>query len=174
MGRRSAADLATLREVDVAHYAERYLEGRRDTARYASFDYCFNYFQSFHDDGRAGALADRPHLQTSCLQLGFYLASWGMFRGKAALLQHSAKALGPAVAAIAAAPREVWTADVDGYNPAVRAAITDVNSQLRRALPGGVSTTLVTKTMLGVFGCVRPSTDTSASHSGQRGSARSH
>jgi hypothetical protein len=151
---RSIADLATLRDVDISLYAGRYLRGRQDTARYASFDYCFNYFQSFYEDGRSAALAGSPHMQTSCLQLGFYLASWGMFRGKAVLLQHSAKALRPAVEVIAAAPRSIWTADVHDYRPAARAAITDTSAQLRRALPGGGSQTLVTKAMLGVFGCV--------------------
>ena len=29
----------------------RYLEGRNPNERYASFDYCFNYFQSFRESG---------------------------------------------------------------------------------------------------------------------------
>jgi hypothetical protein len=90
----------------------------------------------------------------SCLQLGFYLASWGMFRGKATLLQHSAKSLGPAVRGVAAAPDAVWRADADDYSPPVQAALTKVYGELRASLPGGHSQTLVTKTMLGVFGCV--------------------
>jgi len=106
--RRSLQDVAVLRDgVDITVCASRYLQGRRDTARYASFDYCFNYFQSFHDDDRIPALTDAGQIETSCLQLGFYLASWGMFRGKAALLQHSAKSLGPAVRVLAAAPEAV-------------------------------------------------------------------
>lgn len=141
-------------DVDIAVHAARYLRGRRDTARYASFDYCFNYFQSFHEDGRTPALAEGGQLETSCLQLGFYLASWGMFRGKAALLQHSAKSLGPAVRVVAAAPEVVWRADADDYSPSTQAALTKVYRELRASLPGGQSQTLVTKTMLGVFGCV--------------------
>jgi hypothetical protein len=105
--------------VDITAHATRYLQGRRDTARYASFDYCFNYFQSFQDEGRTPALTEAGQLETSCLQLGFYLASWGMFRGKAALLQHSAKSLGPAVRVVAAAPEAVWRADADDYSPPV-------------------------------------------------------
>ena len=70
-----------------------------------SFDYCFNYFQDFRDVGRLDDLTAPAHLQTSCLQLGFYLASWGMFRGKAELLTYSAKRLAPVVDTIAAARR---------------------------------------------------------------------
>jgi hypothetical protein len=152
---RSSQDVAALRDgVDIAVHATRYLQGRGDTARYASFDYCFNYFQSFHDENRTTALTEAGQVETSCLQLGFYLASWGMFRGKAALLQHSAKSLGPAVRVVADAPEAVWRADADDYSPPVRAALTKVYRELRASLPGGQSQTLVTKTMLGVFGCV--------------------
>lgn len=155
MVRRSRQDVAALRQgVDITAQASRYLQGRGDTARYASFDYCFNYFQSFQDEGRTAALAEAGQLETSCLQLGFYLASWGMFRGKAALLQHSAKSLEPAVRVVAAAPEVVWRADADNYSPPVQAALSTVYRELRASLPGGQSQTLVTKTMLGVFGCV--------------------
>jgi hypothetical protein len=50
-------------------------------ARYASFDYCFNYFRSFREQDRTADIAAPQNLQMSCLQLGFYLASWGMLRG---------------------------------------------------------------------------------------------
>jgi hypothetical protein len=140
--------------VDISLHATRCLQGHRDTARYASFDYCFNYFQSFQDEGRTAALTEAGQLETSCLQLDFYLASWGMFRGKAALVQHSAKSLGPAVRVVAAAPEAVWRADADDYSQPDQAALTKVYRELRASLPGGQSQTLVTKTMLGVFGCV--------------------
>ena len=141
-------------DVDVDELAAAYLGERSATARYASFDYCFNYFGSFHDAGRLGELAAPEHLQTSCLQLGFYLASWGMFRGKAELLTHSAKRLAPAVAAIASAPDAVWSIDADDYGPEAQRTLFEVAGSLRSALPGGKSATLVTKAMLGVFGCV--------------------
>ncbi len=51
--------------------------------RYRSWEHCFRYF-----DGRSPEeiLADRDH---AALQLGFYLASWGMYRGSSFLLQHA-------------------------------------------------------------------------------------
>jgi hypothetical protein len=66
-----------------------YLAARTPTDRYASFDYCFNYFQSQFEDDRLPALAEAPGLQMSCLHLGFYLASWGMYRGSTVRLQRS-------------------------------------------------------------------------------------
>lgn len=139
---------------DIDGNVGRYLAGRSDTARYSSFDYCNNYFASFRDAGRTAALADPAHLQMSCLQLGFYLASWGMFRGRAELLSHSAKRLAPVIDAIVAAPAPMWTVDAGGYDTEGQRLLFDVERSLRHALPGGRSTTLVTKTMLGVFGCV--------------------
>ena len=65
--------------------------GRKPDARYASFDYCFNYFQAFREAGNVGAIAEPENRELSCLHLGFYLASWGMLRGSAELLQKSAR-----------------------------------------------------------------------------------
>jgi hypothetical protein len=136
-----------------------YLAARTPTDRYASFDYCFNYFQSQFEDDDLPALADAPGLQMSCLHLGFYLASWGMYRGSTVRLQRSLAYLTPAVSVIAAAPREVWASDINHYTDDVCAALIDVGHRLRAAFPEGASDTLVTKVMLGVFGCV-PAFDT--------------
>jgi hypothetical protein len=50
-------------------------EGLLPTERYASFDYCFNYFQYFKEEDLIEELAEPENIQTSCLQLCFYLAS---------------------------------------------------------------------------------------------------
>jgi len=150
--RRRAA--LTRGDVDIDAAVSRYIDAREGTARFASFDYCFNYFRSFYESGTVEDLAAPERLQMSCLQLGFYLASWGMYRGSAELRHHSAKGLAPVIDAIVAAPTAVWSVDADDYGPEVQAVLFDVYRQLRAVLPGGQSQTLVTKTMLGVFGCV--------------------
>ncbi len=61
--------------------------GRATYSRYASFDYCFNYFQEFKEQGRIKQLSNSSNIQHSCLQLGYYLASWGMLRRKGFLLK---------------------------------------------------------------------------------------
>src|SRR5689334_2297276 len=48
--------------------------------RYRSWEHCFRFFRR----GRDEILSD---LNAAALQLGFYLASWGMYRGKSFLLQ---------------------------------------------------------------------------------------
>src|SRR6266852_2768974 len=51
--------------------------------RYRSWEHCYHYFQRNKRDGIA---SDPDH---AALHLGFYLASWGMYRGSAFLLQHA-------------------------------------------------------------------------------------
>lgn len=146
--------------VDAEANLRRYLEERHDpSARYASFDYCFNYFRSHYEAGQAESLADRDFMQMSCLQLGFYLASWGMFRGSTTLLTRSAHCFRPVIEAIVAAPALAWEADVADYDSETVTELIRIGRDLGRVLPGGHSDTLVTKTMLGVFGCV-PAFDT--------------
>lgn len=43
--------------VDIDSNVATYLGSWVDTARYSSFDYCFNYFRGFHDAGDVAALA---------------------------------------------------------------------------------------------------------------------
>ena len=77
---------------NVAHFVEGRgkSRGRQPSERYASFDYCFNYFQSFQERRIVRKLASARYMELSCLQLGFYLASWGMLRGSSFLLEKSA------------------------------------------------------------------------------------
>ena len=79
------------------------MQGVGPLERYASFDYCFNHFQSFRERGKVDQLASPEYMQLSCLQLGFYLASWGMLRGSTFLFTKSAKVYEGVVHAIAAA-----------------------------------------------------------------------
>jgi hypothetical protein len=145
-------------EVDIEEAVGRYLGDRSPTARYTSFDYCINHFQQHRTS--VAAWGEATGMESSCLHLGFYLASWGMLRGSSDLLQRSARHLVPLMEAIAHAPAEIWDLDLDGYDPAgidlVYRTALDVRSALR---PVEASDILVTKVMLGVFGCV-PAFDT--------------
>jgi hypothetical protein len=136
----------------------RYLDDRQPNERYASFDYCFNHFQSFRESGDASALASPANLQLSSLQLGFYLASWGMLRGSAELLQKSAKYLVPVIEVISCTKPSLWEIDADSYNESSIQHILELAAKIRSAYPA-MSDSLVTKIMLGVFGNV-PAFDT--------------
>ena len=139
----------------------RVTSGLLPSERYASFDYCFNYFQSFREAGRIAELVGREHLQSSCLEIGFYLASWGMLRGSSFLLNKSAKFYEPLIAAIASAEPALWDIDADRYTPANVRLLLDYKDTVRRALgrANNPSDILVSKIMLGVFGSV-PAFDT--------------
>jgi len=71
--------------------------GRHADARSASFDYCFNHFQSFREEDKVQKLAEAGNMEMSCLQLGFYLASWGMLRGSSFLLEKSLRFYQPPI-----------------------------------------------------------------------------
>lgn len=141
-------------DVDIEANLQLYLQDRRPTDRYASFDYCFNYFQGRRDEGRIGDLANGPELQAACLQLGFYLASWGMYRGSTVLLQRSLAHLVPIIEVIARSPTAAWEIDADAYTHEACGLLLDTASRIRAAFPEGASDTLVTKIMLGVFGSI--------------------
>lgn len=134
-----------------------YLKDRDPELRYASFDYCYNYFKSFHDYSKVNEIALQKNLQMSCLQLGFYLASWGMFRGSAFLLKKSAKHFESLVKEIATMDNSLWEIDVDSYTDTNIDLIIDSKQRIRSNIGNSTenaSDTLISKIMLGVFGNV--------------------
>jgi hypothetical protein len=141
--------------VDPSTNANLFLRGRTDqSGRYASWDHCFNYFRNAYDEKRLDSLTSGEELQNSCLHLGFYLASWGMYRGKSLLLKQSAYALAPLVEVIASAPPDLWDLDVENYNEDSYVLMLDWSEEVRTALSSKSTDTLVTKAMLGIFGNV--------------------
>jgi hypothetical protein len=125
--------------------------------RYASFDYCFNYFQSFREQDPVKEIAVPEHMQLSCLHLGFFLASWGMFRSSP-VRGRSVHQFRPVVELIAKSPRDVWEIDANVYSDEACVMLTATASEIKDSLhfpPGKWPTsTLATKIMLGVFGNV--------------------
>lgn len=116
--------------------------------RYSSFDYCYNYFRT------TGNLLE--DIEKSCLTLGFYLASWGMFRGSSFLLQKSVKHFQSTIEFVTTLDKTTWEIDVDKYSDANIQTIMQINKEIKsRLIPNGQSDlTLTTKIMLGVFGFV--------------------
>lgn len=150
-------------DLDIRANLATYLDDLNAEARYASFDYCFNYFQSHREAENLPALMEGEALQLSCLHLGFYLASWGMLRGSSELLRRSMRTFVPVVQAITTAPAAIWDVDANDYSAEACSRILDFGHVLRGALPSGSSDILVTKIMLGTIGCV-PAFDTYFKH----------
>ena len=145
--------------MDIEANLEAYLRQRGPTERYTSFDYCYNHFQLHRERGALPELVVGSNLQLSCLHLGFYLASWGMLRASSILLQRSVKHYAPVIQVIASCPAAIWSVDAECYTEANCSLVMETAQQIRAALPDGPSDILITKIMLGVFGCV-PAFDT--------------
>ena len=139
--------------IELFLYGDEKDKGRHPKERYASFDYCYNYFYSFYKENKVCEMANDENLQLSCLQLGFYLASWGMMRGSSFLLQKSARNYKDLIAAISKMDRKLWEIDVDNYTDQNIDLLLDCKKQIINALgkEKNPSDTLVTKIMLGVF-----------------------
>lgn len=143
-------------------YGDGKSKGINPYERYASFDYCFNYFQVFRDSKYISEIASKKYIQQSCLQLGFYLASWGMLRGSAALLTKSMKIYEPIMDFIAQSDITLWEIDAGSYTNENIEILLKYEKQLEAVLEidnKPPSSILTTKIMLGVFGNV-PAFDT--------------
>jgi hypothetical protein len=105
---------------------------------------------------------DRDH---AAIQLGFYLASWGMYRGSGFLLQHAYTVhLGVIDQLVAPRFSVLWdqefgsSEDDSKIVPIILEAINAVREAYRPFAPQAeyrqASDTLVTKIILGTFGCL--------------------
>ena len=138
-----------------------YHETKADpNSRYRSWEHCY---KSFHD-ARRQASPDPDYLS---LQLAFYLASWGMYRGSSFLLQKDYKVHVPVVEEILKKEYDclLGLSCMDLRKQEVQDALASIETflenyfdalrrEVRQDVKNKVSTTLITKTLLGTFGCV--------------------
>lgn len=145
--------------MDITKSFNQFLEGsgknkwRQPNERYASFDFCYNYFYSFYKENRLLELSDWKNLQVSCLQIGFYLASWGMMRGSSFLLEKSVRNFNNLIIAISRMDPKLREIDVSNYNEENIALLLECKNKIVSALgeENKPSDTLITKIMLWVF-----------------------
>lgn len=139
----------TIQRNNIEEVVSSFLQERDAYGRYASFDYCYNYFNPNQPNHFSN------NIEVSCYYLGFYLASWGMFRGSSFLLNKSVKALEKVILYIAKLDREAWAYDA-GTLSENSDHIIEIYENIKENLVPAKSThrTLVTKVMLGVFGSV--------------------
>jgi hypothetical protein len=131
---------------------------RKATGQEASFDFCFNFFQSFRKKNNIEAIAASENIEFGCLQLGFYLASWGMFRNSP-MRKGSSKLYQRLIENLVGFDRAIWNIDVSDYRDAAKVSLLlECGSMIGTSLEH-FSDTLKTKVMLAVFGNV-PAFDT--------------
>jgi hypothetical protein len=125
--------------------------------RYRSWEHCYGYFHSITPSAIA---ADRDR---AALQLGFYLASWGMYRGSSFLLKHAYTAhLGVIDQIVTPRFSVLWEHEIGANENDTNAikiigeAIQVIREAYRPFAPESesrqASDTLVTKVILGTFG----------------------
>ncbi|NCA84767.1 MAG: hypothetical protein EOM83_04245 [Clostridia bacterium] len=137
-----------MKNTDIETIVNRYKSQSAPDDRYASFDYCYNYFRPSNDITQ--------DIEKGCLVLGFYLASWGMFRGSSFLLQKSVKHFEPTIRYIATLDKSVWEIDADNYDENNVRTIIKIYKDIKTRLinKSNADLTLITKILLGVFGFV--------------------
>jgi hypothetical protein len=124
---------------------------RTEHDRERSWEICYNYF---HDNHPEVVRADRDH---AALHLGFYLASWGMYRPSSFLFHH-AYTIHLGVVDCLTEPKYsmLWEQEFGASDDAqLVPLILDACQEIRSAYrPFGKATdTLVTKVLLGTIGC---------------------
>lgn len=126
--------------------------------RYRSWEHCYCQF-------RAGKSSNDRDFDILALHLAFYLASWGMYRGSSQLLQKDYKVHQPIVHEIMSERYNVlWNLtfdnpDADAEKIDIVLELTEILRQIYRSMEVSPTDTLVTKVMLGTFGCI-PAYDT--------------
>ena len=149
-------------EATVRTFAGRSINLGVKTARSQSYDHCYNYFADTKDP-----TAD---LEKSCGVLGFYLASWGMYRGSTYLQQHTNSShliqtirkiqnLRPTLAGI----------DLNNYSEGNIELVLSAYGAIKDALQirQRSQVTIVTKVMVAAFGCI-PAFDRNFSQASRR------
>jgi len=134
-----------------------FLGSRRVNHRYSSFDLCYSYFNSFKN--KEDIIASKQ-MEQSCLQLGYYLASWGMLRGSSFLLRNeNVKIYEKVLETAINQPKSIWSIDADSYNESTIPILIEAYKEISNSFDNKTTKTLVTKVMLGIFGNV-PAFDT--------------
>ncbi|MCI8793323.1 MAG: hypothetical protein HFG38_11090 [Eubacterium sp.] len=139
-----------------------YNELRADSnGRYRSWEHCY---KCFHDARNNSA----PDLDYLSLQLAFYLASWGMYRGSSFLLQKDYKVHVPVVEELLKVHyNELFGLEcIELRKNDVQKKLTELNwfmtayyNKIRKSVKetevkNKLSATLITKILMGSLGCV--------------------
>lgn len=121
--------------------------------RYRSWEHCYRFFRS---RTREALVAEKD---LAALHLGFYLASWGMYRGSSFLLQHAYSVHEGVVERLSSPPfSELWEKEIgaDASDVQYVQSILDAVAAVKSAYaPYGAATdTLATKVLLGTLACL--------------------
>ena len=141
-----------LKRSDIQQVIKEYNKGHKVHLRDASYDFCYSYFQL----NRGNLSSNMEH---SCWVLWGYLASWGMLRNSK-LMKCSPAALKPLIKYLDNLKNDnIWDIDVPDYKSSdICSKILKIFTQIAEIVDEKIDVsdtiTLITKIMMGVFGCV--------------------
>lgn len=120
--------------------------------RYRSWEHCYRFFRAPRKDIRS-------ELDVAALQLGFYLASWGMYRGSSFLLQRDYTVHKRTIEALTSERfAGLWELEIgadptdEKYTDLILQTASAVRSSYEQF--GNATDVLVTKVLLGTLGCL--------------------
>lgn len=132
-----------------------------ENGRYRSWEHCYSYFINARDNKNA-------ELDYLSLQLAFYLASWGMYRGSSFLLQKDYKIHIPVVKELlkeeydplagidcVELKREENQRLLENINAFLDEYYSNIRDEVKNIkVRNQLSSTLITKILMGTLGCV--------------------
>lgn len=129
----------------IKEQAEKFHKSAKDNHRFLSWEHCYSFFLNNKEN-----LKDDASIDLATLNLAFYLASWGMYRGSSFLLQYDYKIFIPII-------KELFKENKfnDLYEKPDWDKTQNAVNIITEKPPFDKSTeTLITKILMGIFGCV--------------------
>ena len=125
--------------------ANKFYKLAENNHRFLSWEHCYSFFYNNREN-----LKDDANIDLAALNLAFYLASWGMYRGSSFLLQYDYKIFIPIIKGLF---------EKNDFNDLFKNPSWDKIEEAKKIItkidPFKESTeTLITKILMGIFGCV--------------------
>lgn len=125
-----------------------FAEWRNEThSRNLSWEHCYLFFKGNSQQ----ILSDEKMLDLASLNLAFYLASWGMYRGSSNLLQKDYKVHTELIKILIKDCSYLWNEDITWEQLEV---VNNLVKSYYKDYGVTPTTTLITKVLMGIFGCI--------------------
>lgn len=129
----------------IKEQAKKFHNSAKDNHRFLSWEHCYSFFLNNKEN-----LKDDASIDLAALNLAFYLASWGMYRGSSFLLQYDYKIFIPIIKNLFKENKFNDLYENPDWNK-----IQDAEKIIKNIPAFDKSTaTLITKILMGIFGCV--------------------
>lgn len=118
-------------------------------SRYLSWEHCYSFFKNEHNQ----ILNDKEKLDLASLNLAFYLASWGMYRGSSNLLWKDYKIHEELIKELLSKCDNLFNKNENIKWEQIEQAKNIIETYYKKHNIS-LTDTLITKVLMGIFGCV--------------------